>query len=55
MADRGIILSGQIYELHLGETEKALAAYMKILNEYPLSIFAEPVRYHIRKIQQTKS
>ena len=55
MADRGIILSGQIYELYMGEIEKALAAYMKILNEYPSSIFVEPVRYHIRKIQQEKS
>tara|TARA_Y100000590_G_scaffold470473_2_gene665480 strand:+ start:344 stop:2215 length:1872 start_codon:yes stop_codon:yes gene_type:complete len=55
LADRGIILSGQIYELYIGEMEKALAAYMKILNEYPSSIFVEPVRYHIRKIQQAKS
>ena len=55
LADRGIILSGQIYELYMGEMEKALAAYMKILNEYPSSIFVEPVRYHIRKIQQAKS
>ena len=31
MADRGIILSGQIYELHLGQTEKALVSYMKYL------------------------
>ena len=55
MADRGIILRGQIHEIHMGETEKALEAYMKILNEYPSSIFSEPVRYHIRKIQQDKS
>ena len=55
MADRGIILRGQIYEIHMGEIEKALEAYMKILNEYPSSIFSEPIRYHIRKIQQNKS
>lgn len=55
MADRGIILRGQIYEIHMGEIEKALEAYMKILNEYPSSIFSEPIRYHIRKIQENKS
>ena len=55
IADRGIILTGQIYEIHLGNPQKALASYMKILNEYPSSIYAEPVRHHIRKIQQEKS
>ena len=55
IADRGIILTGQIHEIHLGNPQKALASYMKILNEHPSSIFAEPVRHHIRKLQQEKS
>ena len=53
--DEGIILAGQIYELKLHSPEKALEQYMKILNEFPSSIYTEPVRYHIRKLQQIES
>tara|TARA_Y100001970_G_scaffold37705_1_gene46592 strand:+ start:1279 stop:3162 length:1884 start_codon:yes stop_codon:yes gene_type:complete len=51
LADKSIILSGQIYELHLKDKEKAISRYMKILNEHKTSIYAEPIRYHIREIQ----
>ena len=54
-ADRGIILAGEIYETKYFETEKAMTSYMRILKEFPNSIFSEPIRYHIRKIQKTES
>jgi len=53
--DKGIILAGQIYQMKLFHPEKALQQYMRILNEYPSSIYSEPVRYHIREIQKTES
>ena len=55
LADKGIILTGQIYELKLFKPEKALDYYMKILDEFPRSIFLEPIRYHIREMQIIKS
>ena len=51
IADRSIILTGQIYELNLKDKEKAISKYMKILNEHKSSIYAEPIRYHIRELQ----
>ena len=54
-ADKGIILSGQIYENKILDIEKALVQYMRILDEYPSSIFSEPIRYHIRDIKQFES
>ena len=54
-ADKGIILSGQIYENKFLDIEKALVQYMRILDEYPSSIFSEPIRYHIRDIKQFES
>jgi len=32
-----------------------LVQYMRILDEYPSSIFSEPIRYHIRDIKQLES
>ena len=55
LADKGIILAGQIHEMDLLNIEKAVGLYMRILDEYPSSIFAEPIRYHIRKIQKVKN
>jgi len=55
LADKGIILSGQIYEFKLSNLEKALEQYMRILDEYPSSIFSEPIRYHIRGIEKVES
>ena len=50
--DQGIILSGQIYEHKIMNLKKAKTQYMRIINEHPNSIFAEPIRYHIRKMNK---
>ena len=50
-ADRGIIMSGQIYEKIYNDIPKAMEYYMRILNEYSESIYSEPIRYHIRKLK----
>ena len=55
LADKGIILAGQIYELKLSNSEKALELYMRILDEYPSSIYLEPIRFHIREMQKIES
>ena len=55
LEDRGIILAGQIYETKYLDVEKAMEQYMRILDEFPESIFSEPIRYHIRTLQQTES
>ena len=49
-ADRSIIMSGQIYEQIYNNTQKALAYYMRIINDYSDSIYSEPIRYHIRRL-----
>ena len=53
--DLGIILTAHIYELKLSNTDKALKNYMKIINDFPQSLHFEPVRYHVRKINQGKN
>ena len=50
-ADIGIIFTAEIFEKSLFDHEKAKKLYMRILDEYPSSIYAEPVRYHIRELQ----
>ena len=55
LVDKGIILSGQIYENNLKDSEKALDQYMKILDEHPSSIYSEPIRYHIRSLEKLES
>ena len=54
-ADRGIILSGQIYEIQGENKDRPLRQYMKILNDFTYSIYYEPIRYHVRKIQKAGS
>ena len=49
-ADRSIIMSGQIYEQIYNNTQKALTYYMRIINDYSDSIYSEPIRYHIRRL-----
>jgi len=53
--DQGIILSGQIYQYKLGRPDEALSNYMKIINEFPQSIFFEPLRFHVREIKKEKN
>ena len=54
-SDKGIIFSGQIYEMKFFETDNAIQQYMRIIDDYPQSIYSEPIRYHIRKIQNKGS
>ena len=54
-SDKGIILAGQIYETKLFEIDNAIKQYMRIIDKYPNSIFSEPIRYHIRNLQNTGS
>ena len=54
-ADKGIILNGQINEIQGMNIEICLEQYMRILNDFPFSIYREPIRYHVRKIQKTES
>ena len=49
-ADRSIIMSGQIYEQIYNNIEKALAYYMRIINDHSDSIYSETIRYHIRNL-----
>ena len=51
-ADKGIILSGQIYEYELKNFKKAEAQYLRIIDEYPNSVFSEPIRFHIRNLEK---
>jgi len=53
-ADRSIILSGQIYEQIYNNTQKALAYYMRIINDHSDSIYSEPIRYHIRRLNNNE-
>ena len=46
--DKSIIMAGQIYEQIYNDNEKAMEYYMRIINNYTNSIYFEPVRYHIR-------
>ena len=55
LADKGIILSGQIYEQIYNDRRKALEYYLRIINEHPQSVFSEPIRYHIRQLKETES
>jgi tetratricopeptide (TPR) repeat protein len=55
LGDRGIILAGEIFETKFMDMEKSLEQYMRILDEFPNSIFSEPIRYHIRTLQQSES
>ena len=54
-ADKGIILNGQINEMQGMNIEICLEQYMRILNDFPFSIYREPIRYHVRKIQKMES
>ena len=51
--DKSIIMSGQIYEQVYNDNEKAMEYYMRIINDYTNSIYFEPVRYHIRMLDNS--
>ena len=50
-ADKGIIMSGQIYERSYNDSYKASEFYLRIINDHSDSIFSEPIRYHLRKLK----
>jgi len=52
LEDRAIILTGQIYELNLYNLDNALESFHRILDEFPQSIYFQPVRYHIRALEE---
>ena len=39
----------------LKEIDNAIKQYMRIIDEYPNSVYSEPIRYHIRDIQNKGS
>ena len=51
--DKGIIMAGQIYEQVYNDKYKAMEYYMRIINDYTNSIYFEPVRYHIRMLNNS--
>ncbi len=51
--DKSIIMAGQIYEQIYNDNEKAMEYYMRIINDHTNSIFFEPVRYHIRMLNNS--
>ena len=53
-ADKGIIMSGQIHERFYNDSYKASEFYFRIINDYPESIFSEPIRYHLRKLKDNE-
>ena len=53
-ADKGIIMSGQVHERFYNDSSKASEFYFRIINDYPESIFSEPIRYHLRKLKDSE-
>ncbi|NOZ04358.1 MAG: tetratricopeptide repeat protein [FCB group bacterium] len=52
LADKGWVLTGEIIENRENDPQKALDYYHKILEDYPGSLLVEPVRFHIRALNQ---
>ena len=52
LKDQGLVLSGEIEEQFLGNTQNALSYYHRLLSECPSSLLVGPVRLHIRKLSQ---
>ncbi|MFH1851367.1 MAG: tetratricopeptide repeat protein [Candidatus Neomarinimicrobiota bacterium] len=52
LADQGLALAGEIHEIRAHQPDTALIYYHRVLEEYPRSILAEPVRFHIRALNQ---
>ena len=50
LAPEGVTAQGEIYEKAYNDTEKAMEMYNLLLEEYPMSMLAEPVRIRIRKL-----
>ena len=53
-SDKGIIMSGEIYEKFYNDPSRASEYYMRIINDHSESIFSEPIRYHLRKLKDNE-
>jgi len=53
LGDKSIIMAGQIYEQFYNDNDKAMEYYMRIINNHTNSIYFEPVRYHIRLLNNS--
>ncbi len=49
--DRTYFRIGEVYQFHLSDKQKAIAAYEVILEKYPYSLFAEEARKRIRLLR----
>jgi tetratricopeptide (TPR) repeat protein len=52
LADKGLVLIGEIHEKKQDDPRRALDYYHQILEDYPGSLLAEPVRYHLREVTE---
>lgn len=50
LGDQATAVIAEIYQYHLHDTEKASQWYLSVLENYPDSMLAEPIRYRIRAI-----
>lgn len=50
LAAEGIATQGEIYEKSYKDTKKAIEMYNLLIENYPMSMLAEPVRIRIRKL-----
>ncbi len=54
LADDALYNMARIHQIHLKKPEAAMENYLKILNDYPGSIYNEDVRIQIRKLRGDK-
>ena len=54
LAPEGITAQGEIYEKIYKDTDKAIEMYNLLLEEFPMSMLAEPVRIRIRELSGVK-
>ncbi len=53
MTDYGFVITGQILERLVGDQPAAVDSYHRLLENHPNSILAEPVRFHLRELNQS--
>ncbi len=51
LADRSLFYAAQVFEQDLRDMEKAIAAYTRLLTEYPGSLYESPSRARIRALR----
>jgi hypothetical protein len=50
-APQGITIQGEINEQFYGDIDKAMKFYNNLLESYPMSMLAEPVRMRMRQLK----